>query len=63
MGQQFTWTHRATDRYLAIGRLVDGKRFRIESANPYNVLYRNYYDARVYLLRDGKRILVQRSTP
>ena len=64
MGAGFTWTHRPSDRYLVTGRTVRGERFRSSLlSNPYQALYINLYDGRVWLLRDGKRTLVKRVTP
>ncbi len=59
----FEWSHKQTDRYLVTGRLVNGQPFRQIHSNPYHALYINLYDGRVWLLRDGKRILVKRVTP
>ena len=61
--KSFEWNHRVSDRYLVTGRLVSGRRFSSRYTNPYQALFINLYDGRVWLLRDGKRILVKRVTP
>lgn len=58
----FEWTHKVTDRYLVTGRTVNGRPFRQLHHNPYIALSINLYDGRVWLIRQGKRILVKRVT-
>ena len=56
------WWQLPADRYIVIGRDVYGKRFRIESDNFGYVGRINMWHGRIYLMRNGKRILVRTVT-
>lgn len=55
-----TWISQTGDKYLVTGKDRSGKRFRIETSSwPYaNSL--NVWNGNKYLLRDGKRFLIQK---
>lgn len=52
--------HQTGDRYHVTGVTVYGKRFRIETDNPYHALAINLYRGSVWLVRGGKRRLIRR---
>lgn len=57
-----SWEHKEGDRYLIVGKDTAGQRVRIEAqvwsyANGIKV-----YRGNKYLIRDGKRYLIQRIT-
>lgn len=53
--------HQAGDGYVVTGRLVTGQRFRpIRTDNQRHALGINLFNGSVWLVRDGKRILVRR---
>lgn len=54
-----TWTHQAGDRYLVVGELRNGAKFRDEYANPHYAMAINLYRGRVYVVRDGRRWLLK----
>ena len=53
------WTHKKGDRILWIGRLVNGKKFRKEFKNTVMALSLNAWNARMWLVRGGKRKLLK----
>jgi hypothetical protein len=46
-------------RYVVIGKLVNGKRFRDVYSNPRHALGINLYNGRIWQVVDGKRKLVK----
>lgn len=54
-----TWTQHAGDRYLATGTDRAGKRFRITSASWLHIAGINIWRGKKWLVRDGKRHLIQ----
>lgn len=52
--------HKDGDKYLIIGKIVNGKRFRISSGNPIYAMNINLWNGRVWQVRDGKRTLLKR---
>lgn len=60
-----SWSHEEGDVYLAIGKDVNGKRFRLIERKWIMMQYRNFYFARIYIV-DGKtkkRTLLKTVTP
>jgi hypothetical protein len=54
------WGHLASDRYLVTGLRRDGKRFKLETASWDHARGINVWQGSQWLLRDGKRFLIQR---
>lgn len=48
------------DWFLITGRRVCGKKFRIVTANPIHAFGINLFDGNVWLVRNGKRMLIER---
>lgn len=59
---QIYWTHKPTDSYLATGKDINGKQFKIASPN-YNYVSRiNIFNGSIWLVRNGKRIRIRHIT-
>jgi hypothetical protein len=56
------WTHKHGDRLVWVGRLVDGRKFRIVHTNPVHALSLNVYNARLWLCRGKRRKLLKTVT-
>lgn len=48
------------DQFLVTGRRVCGKRFRIVTTNPHYAFGIILFDGNIWLVRNGKRTLVER---
>ena len=53
-------THKPGDVYLIIGTNRRGKRYRLETENPYYALGHNMYRATLYRVRGTKRTPIYR---
>jgi hypothetical protein len=53
------WEHKAGDSYVVTGRYPDGRRFRAIIANWCHVAGINLWRGHKWLVRDGKRYLIQ----
>lgn len=49
-----------TDSFLVTGRKISGERFRVSTTNPRHAFGINLFNGSVWLIRDNKRILLQR---
>lgn len=55
----FEWTEQPGDSYLITGFLVNGRKFKMKCSTWNNARCINVYRGRKYLVRDGKRKLIQ----
>lgn len=55
-----TITLQPDDRFLITGRRVCGKKFRIVTSNAMHAFGINLFDGNIWLVRNGKRKLLQR---
>jgi hypothetical protein len=53
------WTHKQGDKYMWIGRLVNGSMFRSVYTHVGTALGINAWNARLWLVREGKRKLLK----
>ena len=54
------WTHQSGDSYVVTGKTVKGRRFRIQTSNPVHALGINRANGSLWLIRNGKRKLLNR---
>lgn len=57
-----TWTQQAGDKYVVTGRDCNGKRFRHTTASWLLADSVNVWSGTVWLVRDGKRFVVRRTS-
>lgn len=55
-----TITLQPDDQFLITGRRVCGKKFRITTVNPRQAFGINLFDGNIWLVRNGKRMLIER---